>query len=48
MINFEEELSYFKPSLEIAQAEDAIVKSDLYDVNDILLEIMQKQAKERI
>ena len=36
MINFEEELKKFKPSLEIDQAEEAIYKNDLRDVTDIL------------
>ena len=44
MINFEEELKKFKPSLEIDQAEEAIYKNDLRDVTDIL-EDMMKQVK---
>ena len=35
MIDFEEELKRFKPSLEIEEAEDAIVKSDLTDMTEI-------------
>ena len=37
MIDFEEELSRYKPSLEIEQVEDAIVKSDLTDMTDIMI-----------
>ena len=44
MINFEEELKKFKPSLEIDQAEEAIYKNDLRDVTDIL-EDMMKEVK---
>ena len=50
MINFEEELKKFKPSLEIDQAEEAIYKNDLRDVTDILEDMMKevKQAEEAI
>ena len=44
MINFEEELKKFKPSLEIDQAEEAIYKNDIRDVTDIL-EDMMKEVK---
>ena len=33
MINFEEELKKFKPSLEVEEAEDAIYDRDLTDGN---------------
>ena len=42
MINFEEELKKFKPSLEIDQAEEAIYKNDLRDVTDILEDMMKE------
>jgi len=45
MIDFEEELSRFKPSLEIESVEDAIVKSDLTDMVDIMMELI-KERKE--
>ncbi len=45
MIDFEEELSRFKPSLEIEAVEDAIVKSDLTDMTDIMMELI-KERKE--
>ena len=45
MIDFEEELSRYKPSLEIEQVEDAIVKSDLTDMRDIMMELI-KERKE--
>ena len=45
MIDFEEELSRYKPSLEIEQGDDAIVKSDLTDMTDIMMELI-KERKE--
>ena len=45
MIDFEEELSRFKPSLEIEVVVDAIVKSDLTDMTDIMMELI-KERKE--
>ena len=35
MINFDEELKKYKPSLEVDQAEEAIQRNDLRDVIDI-------------
>ncbi|MCI8858445.1 hypothetical protein AALA36_17930 [Lachnospiraceae bacterium 66-29] len=46
MINFEEELKKFKPSLEVEEAEDAIYDRDLTDMTDIMKEII-KEAKQR-
>ena len=45
MIDFEEEISRFKPSLEIESVEDAIVKGDLTDMADIMMDLI-KAAKE--
>ena len=45
MIDFEEELDKYKPSLEIEAVEDAIVKSDLTDMTDIMMELI-KEGKE--
>ena len=41
MIDFDEELTYYKPSLEIEAIEDAIVKSDLTDMTDIMMEMLK-------
>ena len=46
MFNFEEELSFFKPSLEVDQVEDAIVRSDLTDMTDLMMELLKKNKKE--
>lgn len=45
MIDFEEELKRFKPSLEIEAAEDAIVKSDLTDMTDIMMELIKERRE---
>lgn len=44
MINFEEELKKFHPSLEIVDAEDAIYNQDLTDMADLLIK-MVKESK---
>jgi len=46
MINFEEELKKFHPSLEIGDAEEAIYNQDLTDLADVLVK-MVKEAKEQ-
>ncbi|MCI6631132.1 MAG: hypothetical protein SOY45_03885 [Lachnospiraceae bacterium] len=47
MINFEEELKKFHPSLEIEDAEDAIYNQDLTDVADVLVGMMQQVKEEK-
>lgn len=42
MINFEEELKNFKPSLEVEEAEHAIYNHELTDMTDVLQEMMQE------
>ena len=44
-INFEEEIEHFKPSLEVEEVVEAIVKSDLTDMSDIMMELL-KHMKE--
>ena len=44
MLNFEEEIKKFKPSLEVEQIEDAVYQEDLTDMTDILREMMQQQG----
>ena len=41
MINFEEELKNFQPSLEVEEAESAINNRDLTDVTDIVAELLR-------
>lgn len=45
MIDFEEELKKFHPSLEVEDAEEAIYNQDLTDMADVLVK-MVKEAKE--
>ena len=44
MINFEEELKKFHPSLEVEDAEEAIYNQDLTDMTDILLKMLGKSG----
>ena len=46
MINFEEELKKFHPSLEVEDAEEAIYNQDLTDAEDLLVKMM-KEAEEK-
>ena len=46
MINFEEELKKFHPSLEVEDAEEAIYNQDLTDAADLLGNMM-KEAEEK-
>lgn len=41
MIDFDEEIARFKPSLEVENVEDAIVKADLTDMTDIMMELLK-------
>ena len=42
MLNFEEELKKFKPSLEVEEIEKAVYEEDLTDMTDILRERLEK------
>lgn len=44
MINFEEELKKFHPSLEIEDAEEIIYNQDLDDIGDVVVKLL-KDAK---
>ena len=43
MLNFEEELKKFKPSLEVEDIEEAVYQEDLTDMQDILKEYVQQK-----
>ena len=45
MINFEEELKKFHPSLEVEDAEEAIYNQDLTDVADLMVKIVKEAKK---
>lgn len=42
MLDFEEELKKFQPSLEIEDIEDAVYQEDITDMTDILREMMDR------
>ena len=44
MLDYEEELKEFKPSLEVDDIEEAVYQEDLSDMTDILREMLS-QAK---
>ena len=46
MINFEEELKKFHPSLEVEDAEDAIYNQDLTDMADLLVSLVKEEREE--
>ena len=47
MINYEEELKKFHPSLDVNEAEDAIYNRDFTDVTYILKELINDEKKKR-
>ncbi|MCH5333073.1 MAG: hypothetical protein J1D89_03860 [Agathobacter sp.] len=47
MINFEEELKNFQPSLEVEEAESAIYNRDLTDMADIVSELLRESRDGR-
>lgn len=42
MIQFEEELKKFKPSLEVKDIEEAVYQEDLTDIADIVREAVER------
>ena len=47
MINYEEELKKFHPSLDVNEAEDAIYNRDFTDVTDNLKELINDEKKKK-
>ena len=43
MLNYEEELKKFQPSVEVEDIEDAVYQEDLSDMTDLLREVMDKK-----
>ena len=43
MLNYEEELKKFKPSLEVEDIEDAVYQEEMTDVMDLLNKVMDQQ-----
>ena len=46
MINFEEELKKFQPSLEIEDVQDAIYNQDLTDMADLLVKLLKESEEQ--
>lgn len=46
MINFEEELKKFHPSLEVEDAGEAIYNQDLTDMADLLVKMIQEADRQ--
>lgn len=42
MLDFEEELKRFRPSLEVGEVEDAIGREDLTDMTDLMMELLRE------
>ena len=47
MLNYDEELKKFHPSLDVNEAEDAIYNRDFTDVTDILKVLINVEKKKR-
>ena len=43
MLDYEEELKKFKPSLEVDDIEDAVYQEDLTDMTDLLKQVMDQK-----
>lgn len=46
MINFEEEVKKFHPSLEIEEAEDAIYNNNISDITDVMIQMVNELKSE--
>lgn len=46
MINFEEELKKFSPSMEIEELEDTVYNQDLTDMTDIMKKLLEELKDE--
>jgi len=46
VIDFDEELKKFHPSLELDEAEEAITKHDLSDMIDVIVGVVQETQEE--
>lgn len=43
MLDFEEEINRFRPSLEVSEVEDAIVREDVTDMTDLMVELLSRK-----
>lgn len=47
MLDFNEEIARFQPSLEVDQAEEAIYNNDMTDLSDILDDILKSTEAQK-
>lgn len=47
MINFDEEIQKFQPSLEVEDAEDAIYNNDVPDITDLITQILNGKNSDK-
>ena len=47
MLNYEEELKKFHPSLEVEDAEEAIYNQDLTDMADLLVKMIKESEEKK-
>ena len=45
MLDFDEEIQKFQPSLEVEDAEDAIYKNDVPDITDLINKIIEGRVR---
>lgn len=45
MLDFDEEIQKFQPSLEVEDAEDAIYKNDVLDITDLINKIIEGKSE---
>ena len=45
MLDFDEEIQKFQPSLEVEDAEDAIYKNDVQDITDLINKIIEGKSE---
>ena len=45
MLDFDEEIQKFQPSLEVEDAEDAIYKNDVPDITDLINKIIEGKTE---
>lgn len=48
MIDFDEELKKFHPSLEVEDVEDAIYNQDVTDLADVLVKMVKESKEEQV
>lgn len=46
MINFDEEIKKFHPSLEIEEAEDVIYNNNISDITDVMIQMINELKSE--